>query len=146
MSPKILGSKGSTPTRNQAGPGTGPGETTREEELRLLRFGQDRQTQGPNMRTQRFRSSLRDCARVFAVKGARDALRNLEAGIGAINGARPFNSHSRSMQPPTEVHQTNHLPPLQESTDRRRSLPWCIEKPCRGRRSSGTPQKKRCRT
>ena len=42
------------------------------------------------MGTQRFRSSLQDCARVFPVKGARDALRNLEAGVGAINGPRPF--------------------------------------------------------
>ena len=33
------------------------------------------------------------------------------------------------MQPLTEVHQTNHLEPLQESTDRRRNLPWCIDEP-----------------
>ena len=38
------------------------------------------------MGTQRFRGPLQDCARVFPVKGARDALRNLEAGVGAIMG------------------------------------------------------------
>ena len=42
------------------------------------------------MGTQRFRGSLQDCARVFPVKGARDALRNFEAGVEAINGTRPF--------------------------------------------------------
>ena len=42
------------------------------------------------MGTQLFRSHLQDCARVFHVKGARDALRNLEAGVRAIDWTRPF--------------------------------------------------------
>ena len=61
-----------------------------EEELRLFRLIQDRHTEGPTMGTQVLWGPLQDCARVFPVKGARDALRNLEAGVGAINGTRPF--------------------------------------------------------
>ena len=32
-----------------------------------------------------FSGPLQDCARVFPLKGARDALRNLEAGVNAID-------------------------------------------------------------
>ena len=42
------------------------------------------------MRTYLFRCPLQDRARVFPVKGARDALRNLEAGVRAVRGATPF--------------------------------------------------------
>ena len=47
------------------------------------------QTERPTMGTQLFRSPIQDCARVFPVKGARDALRNLEPGVRAIDGTRP---------------------------------------------------------
>ena len=33
-----------------------------------------------------FRGPLQDCSRVFSLKGARDALRNLEAGVSAVDG------------------------------------------------------------
>ena len=77
----------------------------------------------------------------FPVKGARDAMRNFEAGVGPINGTRPF-TLSRSRQQQTEEHRTNHQPPPRESKGRGRSLPWCTVRPCQGKRSSETPQKR----
>ena len=86
---EVPGLKGSTqPQRPRPGPGPGPGDNGGGK--RLFWLGQDRQTEGPAVGTQRFRGPLQNCARVYPVKNARDALRNLKDGVRAISGTRPL--------------------------------------------------------
>ena len=59
---------------------------SKDQKSRVLRRCQERQAQRATGSTYLFGGPFQDCARVFPVKGARDALRNLEA----INWYRSF--------------------------------------------------------
>ena len=73
---------GSTPKRSQ-GPGNGQ---RRSSQSIVPRFGQQRESKRKTMRTGLLGSPLQDRVRIFPVKGARDALRDLGTGIRTADG------------------------------------------------------------
>ena len=73
----------------------------------VRRLGQQRETKRTTVRPGLFGNPLQDRARVFPVKGARDALRDLETGIRMADGENNDYSPLRSKKQPTEGHQTS---------------------------------------
>ena len=88
---------------------------TTTEELRLFRLDQDRHTERPTMGTKSFRCPLQDCA--LPVKGARDALRNLEG---------PDRLLSLAIHATTERRASDHPPPTATRVKGQKVMPALV--------------------